>query len=121
MQSICLQIANNLTIFVVVKLKNMAQSAFTFRLDSDLKSSFEKLCSEFGMSSSTAFNIFVRAVVRSKSIPFTIESAPIETSLGAGKKAFLQMRDIVAQNGLSSMSLEDINNEINETRKSMSK
>ncbi len=99
----------------------MALSAFTFRLDSDLKNSFEKLCSEFGMSSSTAFNIFVRAVVRSKSIPFTIESASNETSLDSGKKAFLQMRNIIAQNGLSSMTLEEINQEIDETRKSMSR
>ncbi|MBQ7942120.1 MAG: type II toxin-antitoxin system RelB/DinJ family antitoxin [Muribaculaceae bacterium] len=98
----------------------MAQSAFTIRLDSDLKLSFEKLCSEFGMSSNTAFNIFVRAVIRNRSIPFAIESTPRETSLESGKKAFLQMREIIAQNGVS-MSLQEINKEIGETRKSMHK
>lgn len=99
----------------------MAQSAFTIRLDSDLKSSFEKLCSEFGMSSNTAFNIFVRAVVRNKSIPFKIESKSQETSLTDGKNAFMQMRKIVEKNGLSSMSLQEINDEINATRKFMHK
>lgn len=99
----------------------MAQSAFTIRLDSDLKSSFEKLCSEFGMSSNTAFNIFVRAVVRNKSIPFKIESKSQETSLTDGKNAFMQMRKIVKKNGLSSMSLQEINDEINATRKFMHK
>lgn len=99
----------------------MAQSAFTIRLDSDLKSSFEKLCSEFGMSSNTAFNIFVRAVVRNKSIPFKIESKSQETSLTDGKNAFMQMRKIVEKNGLSSMSLQEINDEIKATRKSMNK
>lgn len=99
----------------------MAQSAFTIRLDSDLKSSFEKLCSEFGMSSNTAFNIFVRAVVRNKGIPFAIESKSPETSLTEGRNAFMQMRKIVAQNGISSMSLQEINDEIKATRNSMHK
>ena len=44
-----------------------------FRLDSDLKNRFDTLCEGFGMSASTAFNIFVRAVVRQRWIPFEIE------------------------------------------------
>ena len=42
----------------------MAQSALTIRLDSDLKMQFDSLCEEFGMSTNTAFNIYVRQVVR---------------------------------------------------------
>ena len=34
---------------------------------------FDTLCEGFGMSASTAFNIFVRTVVRQRRIPFTIE------------------------------------------------
>ena len=52
----------------------MSQSAFTIRLDSDLKEQFDRLCEEFGMSASTAFNVYVRQVVRTRSIPFTIEA-----------------------------------------------
>ena len=51
----------------------MSQSAYTIRLDSDLKNRFDTLCEGFGMSASTAFNIFVRAVVRQRRIPFEIE------------------------------------------------
>ena len=51
----------------------MAQSAVTIRLDSDLKMQFDSLCEEFGMSTNTAFNIYVRQVVRSRRIPFAIE------------------------------------------------
>ena len=51
----------------------MSQSAYTIRLDSDLKNRFDTLCEGFGMSASTAFNIFVRAVVRKRKIPFEIE------------------------------------------------
>ena len=38
-----------------------------------LKNRFDTLCEGFGMSASTAFNIFVRTVVRKRSIPFKIE------------------------------------------------
>ena len=50
----------------------MAQSAVTVRIDSEIKSQFDELCEQFGMSANTAFNIFVKAVIRSRSIPFTI-------------------------------------------------
>ena len=52
----------------------MAQTALTIRLDSDLKMQFDSLCEEFGMSTNTAFNIYVRQVVRSRRIPFAIEA-----------------------------------------------
>lgn len=55
-------------------LRIMAQSALTIRLDSDLKMQFDSLCEEFGMSTNTAFNIYVRQVVRSRRIPFAIEA-----------------------------------------------
>lgn len=35
---------------------------------------FDSLCEEFGMSTNTAFNIYVRQVVRSRRIPFAIEA-----------------------------------------------
>ena len=54
----------------------MAQSAVTVRIDSDLKMQFDALCEQFGMSANTAFNIFVKAVIRSRSIPFAIKGSP---------------------------------------------
>ena len=49
----------------------MAQTTFSIRMDCDLKTEFDKLCEEFGMSMSTAINVFARAVVRERRIPFT--------------------------------------------------
>ena len=72
----------------------MAQSALTIRLDSDLKMQFDSLCEEFGMSTNTAFNIYVRQVVRSRRIPFAIE-APAKDDIMKfrldffGKKSYL--------------------------------
>ena len=46
----------------------------TVRMDSALKSSFDELCAEFGMSANTAMNIFANAVVAYRKIPFEIKA-----------------------------------------------
>ena len=38
----------------------------TFRLDSDIKEQMSDICQELGMTTSTAFNLFARAFVRTK-------------------------------------------------------
>lgn len=56
----------------------MAQSInVNIRMDEDLKKQAEQLFAEFGMNMTTAFTIFVKAVVRERRIPFEI-SAPID-------------------------------------------
>lgn len=52
----------------------MKQVTFSIRMDEELKEEFERLCDQFGMSMSTAFNIFARKVVLEKKIPFSITS-----------------------------------------------
>ena len=50
----------------------MSTTAISIRLDSDIKEQFDLLCKEFGISTSAAFNLFARAVVRERAIPFPI-------------------------------------------------
>ena len=50
----------------------MAQATFSVRMDDGLKKEFDALCSDFGMSMSTAITVFAKAVVRERSIPFKI-------------------------------------------------
>lgn len=90
----------------------MRQTATTIRLDSELKAEFDKLCEEFGMSANTAFNIYVKTVVRQRRIPFQIQVEPIDEVMERGRKAFYEMRRIAAENGTAGMSLEEINEEI---------
>lgn len=52
----------------------MAQVSMTVRMDDQLKSSFDKLCSQFGMSTNAAMNVFARAVVQRGKIPFEVMS-----------------------------------------------
>ena len=50
----------------------MATSNINIRMDSELKRQFEAVCSDMGMSMTTAFNIFAKKTVREYRIPFEI-------------------------------------------------
>ena len=88
----------------------MPQSAMTVRIDSQMKSRFDELCVKFGMSANTAINVFVNAVVRTQSIPFSISTA-VETQGERALKAFQHARQSVNRNE-PEMTLDEINEEI---------
>jgi DNA-damage-inducible protein J len=56
----------------------MPQTTFSVRMDAEVKKQFDDFCNEVGMNTSTAFNMFARAVLREKRLPFNIttESDP---------------------------------------------
>ena len=95
----------------------MRQTATTIRLDADLKAEFDKLCEEFGMSANTAFNIYVKTVVRQRRIPFQIETDQIDEVTERGRRAFWALREEAKKNGLTGMTLEEINEEIRAARR----
>lgn len=89
----------------------------TVRLDNKQKAIFDELCAQFGMSANTAINIFVKAVIRSKSIPFPIQAKNEEDEVTAkAKAAFQYMCDTARENNID-MSLDEINEEIREVRR----
>ena len=51
----------------------MAQTVVSIRMDEDVKRRFDEFCAEAGMNMSVAFNIFARATLRKRRIPFEIE------------------------------------------------
>lgn len=100
----------------------MAQAAMTVRLDSQMKTRFDGLCEEFGMSANTAINIFVNAVVRSRSIPFSINiPASKDTVRERALKAFDSINRRAAMSSESEMSLDEINEEIRLAREERKK
>ena len=94
----------------------MAQATFSVRMDETLKRQFDKLCSDFGMTASTAINVFARAVVRERKIPFEIASPDSEITREKALQAFTALREQSAKNFPQGMSLEEINEEIRKTR-----
>ena len=108
---------NNTTILLNYQ-NDMAQTSMTVRLDNQQKAIFDELCAQFGMSANTAINIFVKAVIRSKSIPFSIQAKNEEDDevTAKAKAAFRYMCDTARENNID-MSLDEINEEIREVRR----
>ncbi|HJF84287.1 MAG TPA: type II toxin-antitoxin system RelB/DinJ family antitoxin [Megamonas hypermegale] len=58
----------------------MATTSMNIRIDSDLKKNMEAIFSELGLTTSAAFTIFAKAVVRNEGIPFELTLRPnVET------------------------------------------
>lgn len=93
----------------------MAQAAFSVRMDETLKRQFDALCTEFGMNATTAFNVFARAVVRERKIPFEIQASE-EITRSSGMQAFRALRDEAKKNGVQDLTLDEINEEIRQAR-----
>ena len=84
-------------------------------MDETLKNPFDCLCQDFGMNASTAFNVFARAVVRQRGIPFELSSPEADITREGAAQAFHTLRVQAENNGVTDMSLDDINKEIHLT------
>lgn len=111
----------------------MALATITVRVEPNLKKNFDALCEDFGLSVSSAINIFMKAVVREKKIPFEIktESSSCKSDIYEemseeefrllAMENFEEMRRTIAENGIKEMSLDEINAEIKAVRDEMAK
>jgi DNA-damage-inducible protein J len=50
----------------------MGQAILSIRMDDDIKRRFDLFCADAGMNATVAVNMFARAVLREKRIPFEI-------------------------------------------------
>ena len=91
----------------------MALSTLTARVDENDKLRFDAFCSSVGLTSSAAINMYVKAVLRERRIPFEISSpASSEITRDGAMQAFTALRAQAKNNGVEDMSLDDINKEI---------
>ena len=56
----------------------MPQTTFSVRMDTEVKRQLDDFCARVGMNATVAFNLFARAVLRERRLPFdiTTESDP---------------------------------------------
>ena len=94
----------------------MAQITFSVRMDETLKRQFDSLCADFGMTASTANNVFAKAVIRERRIPFEIAATKTDMTQEQAIRAFEALREQASQNFPEGMSLEEINEEIRQAR-----
>lgn len=50
----------------------MPQTTFSVRMDSEIKKQLDDFCTQVGMNTTTAFNMFARAVLRERRLPFEV-------------------------------------------------
>lgn len=91
-------------------------TTITVRVDDQLKSNFDLLCDMFGLSNSAALNLFMKAVVRERRIPFEIKAESDAEARIRGWEAFQRMRESVKNTDAADMTLDDINKLIKEAR-----
>lgn len=95
----------------------MATSIVQFRIDDDLKNEAIAIYDKLGIDLSTAMRIFLKRTVMENGIPFpmTLERGydPAEAL-----RALHELNAQAVKNGVSEMSLEEINAEISAYRKS---
>ena len=94
----------------------MSQATISIRVDQTLKKNFDSLCEAFGLSATSAFNIFMKAVVRERRIPFEIRADNSNAARQKALSAFESMRQSLTDSGIPQMSLEEINAEIKAAR-----
>lgn len=74
----------------------MAQATLTARVDARDKVDFDAFCSNVGINTSTAINMFVKAVLRENRIPFEITQSPdlffSESNMAYVKKSVHELR-----------------------------
>lgn len=65
-----------------------------FRMDYDLKKDLEQVCSEMGLTMTSAFTMFAKKVIRERKIPFEISGDPFygQDNIGRLKNSIRQLQ-----------------------------
>ena len=87
----------------------MAQTTLSIRIDEDIKRRFDVFCADAGMNASVAVNMFARAVLRERRIPFRI-TATDDPFYSAKNQAILEraMDQLEAGEGLITKTWEEL-------------
>ena len=95
----------------------MATANLTISVDEGTKKEFDNFCENVGLSATSAVNMFIRTVVRTRALPFIITDNTVaeqenKIAMTRMKDAILSMREQSASNGNAEMTMDEINAEI---------
>jgi DNA-damage-inducible protein J len=97
-------------------MKMMNAVNVTIRIEKETKRQFDEFCDNVGMNVTTALTMFIKTVLLTRQLPFTVTDAPHpmtrEAILDMGKKAFSESRAFAVANGTSEMTIDEIDAEI---------
>ena len=95
----------------------MATSLLQVRIDDTLKNEASKVFENLGIDTSTAVRMFLKRAVLDNGIPFRMTLPKESYSAERGYRAMKELSENAEKNGLSEMTLEEINAEIEASRK----
>ena len=96
----------------------------TVRVEEETKRNFDDFCDNVGINATAAVNMFIKAVLRTRELPFTVTDINKQEKMLYGAqfmKSINNMREVSALNGNSDMTLDEINAEIKAARIGASK
>ena len=99
----------------------MNSTNVTIRMDKETKKSFENFCENVGINITTAFNMFVKATLRTRALPFIVSD--INSNMQLRKElqdAFEILQKEAVANGTDKMTIDEINAIISEVRQEKS-
>ena len=93
-------------------------SLLQFRVDNQLKEEASKIYAQLGLDLPTAIRIFLKRSVQVRGIPFIMQLSDNELDLNsqAAVSAMKRMSQTALENGVSEMTLDEINAEIDAVR-----
>ena len=94
----------------------MSNSLVQLRIDDNLKNSAIDLFSKLGMDLPTAIRIFLTRSVQVRGIPFPMQLPDENNNSNIAISAMKRISDMALQNGISEMTLDEINAEIDAVR-----
>ncbi len=95
----------------------MSTSLLQVRIDDTLKNQAAEIFDNLGIDTSTAVRMFLKRVVKENGIPFSMTLPTKPYVAEHGYEAMLEMNKTTKENGLSDMTLDEINDEIESSRK----
>ena len=99
----------------------MATTLLQVRVDESLKDDAARVFDELGIDTSTAIRMFLKRSVAVNGIPFSMTLPERTYKAEAGLEALRGLSELSAAQGLSNMSLDEINAEIELARKETGK
>ena len=90
----------------------------TVRMDKETKREFDKFCENVGINITTAFNMFVKATLRTRELPFVVTDADSQSQARkAFGEAFKAAQEQSIINETDKITLDEIKEIITECRR----
>ena len=95
----------------------MATSLLQVRVEDSLKDEAAQVFEKLGIDTSTAVRMFLKRAIIENGIPFRMTLPKTPYNADRGYRAMIEISDASEKNGVSDMSLDEINAEIETSRK----